>query len=65
MKRSETNATMPRLALPSWRVSREATLTELCAAFVDRSRAEGLAPATERYYRQACTQWLRFCERRC
>jgi hypothetical protein len=54
MKPADVTTTMPRLVLPSWRISREATLTELCTAFVDRSRAEGLSPATERYYRQAC-----------
>ena len=64
MKPANATTTMPRLVLPSWRISREATLTELCTAFVDRSRAEGLSPATERYYRQACGHWLRFCEQR-
>jgi hypothetical protein len=47
----DTDATAPRLVLPSWRIAREATLDQLCTAFVDRGRAEGLAPATQRYYR--------------
>ena len=64
MKPADAITTIPRLVLPTWRISREATLTELCTAFVDRSRAEGLSPATERYYRQACGHWLRFCEQR-
>jgi hypothetical protein len=42
----------PRLMFPKWRIARDATLEELCKAFVDRARAENLAPATERYYRE-------------
>src|SRR4030088_2271968 len=64
MRRTDISATAARLALPSWRVARETTMTDLCTAFVDRSRAEGLSPATERYYRQACGHWLRFCDQR-
>jgi integrase/recombinase XerD len=64
MRHTDVGATGPRLALPSWRIAREATLSDLCTAFVDRSRAEGLSVATERYYRQACSRWLRFCEGR-
>lgn len=45
----------------SWRIAREATLADLCAAFVDRRRAENLSPATVRYYRQTSERWLRFC----
>jgi integrase/recombinase XerD len=62
MKRTHTDASAPRLALPSWRIARDATLVELCAAFVDRSHAEGLSRATESYYRRACDHWLMFCE---
>jgi site-specific recombinase XerD len=62
MRHTDAGASAPRLALPSWRIAREATLTDLCTAFVDRCRAEGLSPATERYYRQAGSHWLRFCE---
>ncbi|MBV9323487.1 MAG: tyrosine-type recombinase/integrase [Chloroflexi bacterium] len=64
MKHADVDATAPRLALPRWRIARDATLTELCAAFVDRGRAEGLSPATESYYRRACDHWLRFCHQR-
>jgi integrase/recombinase XerD len=53
-----------RLIFPKWRVARDATLLELCAAFVDRARAEKLAPATQRYYRQTTDRWLRFCAQR-
>jgi site-specific recombinase XerD len=31
---------------------------------VDRGRAESLAPATQRYYRQTSERWLRFCAER-
>jgi hypothetical protein len=41
MRQADASATAPRLALPSWRIAREATLSELCTAFVDRSKAEG------------------------
>jgi integrase/recombinase XerD len=51
----------PRLIFPKWRVAREATLGELCAAFVDRAHAENLSLATQRYYRQTTDRWLRFC----
>jgi hypothetical protein len=51
----------PRLIFPKWRVAREATLGELCAGFVDRARADNLAAATKRYYRQTTERWLRFC----
>lgn len=51
----------PALVLPRWPIAREATLAKLCTAFENRSRAEGLAPATQRYYRQTCGKWLRFC----
>ncbi len=51
----------PRLVFPKWRIAREATLADLCAAFVDRGRAENLSPATVRYYRQTSERWLRFC----
>jgi hypothetical protein len=51
----------PRLIFPKWRVAREATLAELCAAFVDRAHAENLSLATQRYYRQTTERWLRFC----
>jgi hypothetical protein len=61
MKHADIDASAPRLALPRWRIARDATLAELCTAFVDRSRAEGLSPATESYYRRACDHWLRFC----
>ena len=54
----------PRLVFPKWRVAREATLAELSAGFVDRSRAENLSTATQRYYRQTCERWLRFCAER-
>jgi len=54
----------PRLLFPKWRVPREATLPELCAAFVDRAHAANLAAATERYYRQTTDRWLRFCAQR-
>ena len=64
MKRADSTATAARLTLPSWRIAREATMTDLCTAFIDRSRAEGLSPATERYYRQATAHWLRFCDQR-
>jgi hypothetical protein len=63
MKHADANATMPRLALPSWRISREATLTELCTAFIDRSRAEGLSPATERYFHSPSWQRVVFPSR--
>jgi hypothetical protein len=53
-----------RLIFPKWRVARDATLLELCVAFVDRGRAEDLAPATQRYYRQTTDRWLRFCAER-
>jgi integrase/recombinase XerD len=59
-----THATHLRLTLPRWRVAREARLPELCQAFVERARAEDLSPATQRYYRQACEKWLRFCAER-
>jgi hypothetical protein len=52
-----------RLVFPKWRVAREASIEELCAAFVDRSRAENLSPATQRY-RQTSERWLRFCAKR-
>jgi integrase/recombinase XerD len=52
----------PRLVFPKWRVAREATVAELCLAFVDRARAENLSRATERYYRQTSERWLRFCD---
>jgi hypothetical protein len=42
----------PRLVFPKWRIAREATIEQLCEAFVDRARAENLAPMTQRYYRQ-------------
>jgi site-specific recombinase XerD len=45
-------------------VAREATLTELCAGFIERARAENLSPATRRYYRQTSERWLRFCAER-
>ncbi len=61
MTGAPTRSPSPQLVLPRWRLAREATLEQLCAAFVDRCRAESLAPATERYYRQACHKWLRFC----
>ena len=51
----------PRLVFPKWRIARDATLEELCAAFNDRGHAEDLAPATQRYYRQTSERWLRFC----
>lgn len=51
----------PRLVFPKWRVAREASLEELCLAFLDRGRAENLAPATQKYYRQTADRWLRFC----
>jgi integrase/recombinase XerD len=63
-RREQQVGATPRLALPSWRVAREAALTDLCAAFIDRGRAEGLSPATVRYYGQACERWLRFCGER-
>lgn len=44
-------------------MAREASLEELCG-FVDRGRAESLAPATQRYYRQTSERWLRFCDER-
>jgi integrase/recombinase XerD len=59
--RHEIDSTTPRLSLPGWRIARDASLSELCAAFVDRGRAEGLSLATESYYRRACDHWLRFC----
>ena len=61
MRHADRNPT-GRLAFPSWRLSREATLNELCTAFIDRGRAEGLSTATERYYRQASAKWLAFCQ---
>ena len=64
MKRADIDSTAPRLALPSWRIARDATLTNLCAAFVDRSRAEGLSSATQSYYRRACDHWLTFCQQK-
>lgn len=62
--RSHDEQGEPGLVFPKWRVAREATLEELCLAFVDRSRAENLSPATQRYYRQTSERWLRFCAER-
>jgi hypothetical protein len=62
--RSSDGLGAPRLVFPNWRIAREATLEELCLAFVDRSRAENLSTATQRYYRQTCERWLRFCAER-
>jgi hypothetical protein len=38
----------PRLVFPRWRIARDATLSELTAAFIDRSRSENLSLATQR-----------------
>jgi integrase/recombinase XerD len=54
----------PRLVFPRWRIARDATLEELCLAFADRGRAENLAAATQRYYKQTTDRWLRFCAER-
>jgi len=62
--RSHDEQNEPRLVFPKWRVAREATLEDLCLAFIDRSRAENLSPATQRYYRQTSDRWLRFCAER-
>ncbi len=62
--RSRDDVGEPRLVFPKWRVPREASLDELCLAFMDRSRAENLSPATQRYYRQTSERWLRFCAER-
>jgi hypothetical protein len=59
--RSAEGSAEPRLVFPKWRIARDATLQELSAAFIDRSRAENLSPATQRYYRQTSERWLRFC----
>jgi integrase/recombinase XerD len=61
MKAAEAGGIAPRLVFPKWRVAREATLAEVCDGFLDRARAEDLAPATQRYYRQTSERWLRFC----
>src|SRR5262245_16437315 len=58
---SRRQARVPASHLCKWRRAREATVHELCAAFVDRAHAENLAAATERYYRQTTHRWLRFC----
>jgi integrase/recombinase XerD len=58
---SQRQTRVPAAHLSQVGVAREATLHELCAAFVDRARAENLAAATERYYRQTTHRWLRFC----
>src|SRR5579871_166809 len=64
MRRADSDAAASRLVLPSWRIARNATLVELCTAFIDRGRAEGLSPATHAYYRRACDHWLRFCQQK-
>jgi integrase/recombinase XerD len=43
-------------------VSKEASIEELCTAFLARCRADGLAPATEQNYRRACAKFRAFVE---
>jgi site-specific recombinase XerD len=64
MNHGDTAALTPRLVLRKWRISRQATLVELCHGFLERAKAENLAPATQRYYRQTSERWLRFCAER-
>ncbi len=64
MKRTEPDPLAPRLVFPRWRTAREASMGELCTAFIDRARAENLSPATHRYYRQTSERWLHFCRER-